>query len=248
MRVDGACILKTLASDWEECRISRSAETSNDAVLASPWALGLSPELKRRVARETVVRSIESGGFVCRKGEPASDWIGVMRGLVKVYGLNAEGKSTTFIGVPTGGWFGEGALLKNERRLYDAVALRPSEIAYVPRATFRLLSESSVGFNRFLLDQLNERLGQFVALVEHNRLVGPEARLANELAALFNSRLYPGLENELHISQEELAQLVGLSRQRVNRALKVLASAGLVTVAYERITVVDLGGLRKYAG
>jgi CRP-like cAMP-binding protein len=45
-----------------------------------------------------------------------------MRGLVKVYGLKVEGKSTTFIGVPAGVWFGEGALLKSERRLYDAVA------------------------------------------------------------------------------------------------------------------------------
>ena len=229
-------------------RPASSIETSKDAVLLAPWALGLTPELKRRVLRETVVRSLPSGGLVCRKGDPASDWIGVLRGLVKVYGHNAEGKSTTFIGVPSGGWFGEGALLKGERRLYDAIALRPSEIAYVPRNTFHLLIESNVDFNRFLLDQLNERLGQFVAIVEHDRLVGPEARLANELAALFNPRLYPGLENQLQISQEELAQLVGLSRQRVNRALKVLARAGLVTVAYERITIVDLAGLRKYAG
>jgi CRP-like cAMP-binding protein len=126
--------------------------------------------------------------------------------------------------------------------------VRPSEIAYVSRNTFRLLIESNVAFNRFLIDQLNQRLGQFVAMVEHNSLVGPEARLANELVALFNSRLYPGLESELNISQEELAQFVGLSRQRVNQALKVLARAGLVTVARERIAILDLPGLRKYAG
>jgi len=248
MRFAAACIVPTDRRRHGGDEISRSVNTTSDAVLASPWALGLPPELKRRVVCETVVRSVPSGGLVCRKGEPASDWIGVMRGLVKVYGLNADGKSTTLIGVPAGGWFGEGALLKSERRLYDAVALRPSELAYVPRETFRLLIESNVGFNRFLLDQLNERLGQFVAMVEHNRLVGPEARLANELAALFNARLYPGLENELQISQEELAQLVGLSRQRVNRALKVLARAGFITVAYGRINVIDLAGLRKYAG
>lgn len=134
MRMGATCIVATISMTQRK-RISRSLETNNEALLASPWAVGLPPELKRRVARETVVRSIPSGGLVCRKGEPATDWIGVMRGLVKVYGLNAEGKSTTFIGVPAGGWFGEGALLKSERRLYDAVALRPSEIAYVPRNT-----------------------------------------------------------------------------------------------------------------
>jgi CRP/FNR family transcriptional regulator, cyclic AMP receptor protein len=229
-------------------RIARASETIKEAVVASAWAAELPPELKRRVLRETVVRTLPTGGLVCRKGEPASEWIGVVRGLVKVYGINADGKSTTFIGVTTGGWFGEGALLKNERRLYDAITLRPSDIAYVPRSTFRLLLESSVAFNRFLLDQLNERLGQFVAMVEHNRLVGPEARLANELTALFNPRLYPEHGSELPISQDEIAQLVGLSRQRVNRALKVLARAGLVDVAYGRITVLDLDGLRRYAG
>jgi CRP-like cAMP-binding protein len=83
-------------------------------------------------------------------------------------------------------------------------------------------------------------------MVEHDRLLGPEARLAAELAALFNPVLYPGNRTSLRISQEELAQLVGLPRQRVNQALKRLEKAGLLQTEYGGITALDLDGLRTY--
>jgi CRP-like cAMP-binding protein len=116
----------------------------------------------------------------------------------------------------------------------------------MPRSTFMLLLDSSVSFNRFLLIQLNERLGQFVAIVEHDRLLGPDARLARELAALFNPLLYPGSGNTLPVSQEELAHLVGLSRQRVNQALRRLEEAGLVRLRYRGLTILDFEGLRRF--
>jgi CRP/FNR family cyclic AMP-dependent transcriptional regulator len=222
-------------------------DPSRELVLDAHWARALSPELRRQVLAESSVRLVSAGSFVCRKGDPAEHWIGIISGLVKVSSVSPEGKATTFIGVPSGGWFGEGTLLKNEAWPYDAVALRSSVVANVPRRTFFTLLERSVGFNRFLLVQLNERLGQFVAMVEHDRFLGPDARLAAELAALFNPVLYPGTQLTLLISQEELGQLVGLSRARVNRALHRLESNGLLDVDYGGITVKDVEKLRRYA-
>ena len=100
----------------------------------------------------------------------------------------------TFTGVPAGGWFGEGSLLKNELRKYDVMALRDTRVARMPRATFEWLLETSLPFNRFLLMQLNERLGQFIGLVENDRTLDIDTRVARCLAAMFNSHLYPGLE------------------------------------------------------
>ena len=224
---------------------SRNRVTTHSLLLKAPWIGNLSEEFRRRAIAETVVRVIPHGGYVCRKGRPADHWIGVLSGLVKVSSVSPRGKSVAFIGVPSGGWFGEGSLLKEELRRYDATVLRPSTIAYMPRSTIMLLLNSSVPFNRFILIQLNERLGQFVAMVEHDRLLNPEARLATELAAMFNPRLYPDMGPTIPISQEELGQLVGLSRQRVNQALNRLARAGLLKVAYGRLTVLDLQGLRE---
>ena len=75
-------------------------------------------------------------------------------------------------------------MLKSEPRRYDAIALRDSRIVFVPRNTFTLLLDGSVAFNRFILIQLNERLGHFIGMVEYDRSLGPNARLAKELAAL----------------------------------------------------------------
>jgi len=215
---------------------------------ATPWFGALPAALRQRVVTETILRPAAAGSLVCRKGEPIEHWIGVVDGLVKMANVSADGKPTSFTGIPSGGWFGEGSLLKDEPRRYDIVALRDSTIAYVPRTTFMALLDESVAFNRFLLVQLNERLGQFIGMVEHDRLLGPDARLARGLAGLFNPLLYPGIGPTLPISQEELGQLVGLSRQRVNRALKVLEERALLRIEYGAVTVLDLEGLRRFGG
>ena len=219
-----------------------------DLLEASHWARDLAPELRARVEADTLTRACPQGGLVCRKGEAVQHWIGVVDGLVKMASVSPDGKSMSFTGIASGGWFGEGSLLKDEPRRYDIVALRDSVIAYMPRATFMALLDRSPSFNRFLIMQLNERLGQFIALVEHDRLLGPDARVARCVAGLFNPVLYAGIGDALPVSQEELGQLVGLSRQRVNQALQVLERAGLLRIDYGGVTVLDLPGLRAFEG
>jgi CRP-like cAMP-binding protein len=154
----------------------------------------------------------------------------------------------TLTGIRPGGWFGEGSLLKDEPRRYDVIALRDSRVAYMPRATFNWLLDGSIAFNRFLLQQLNERLGQFIGTVEHERLLGVDARVARCIAQLFNPLLYPGSGRELKISQSEIGYLTGLSRQRANQALQTLEARGLIRVEYGGIAVADLDGLANYEG
>lgn len=217
-----------------------------ETVRGSIWARSLAPDQVERVLAETVERAVPAGGYVCRKGEPVTHWIGVAEGLVKLGTVSQEGKSATLTGVAAGGWFGEGSLLKTEPRRYDVVALRDSRVALMPRATFNWLLDSSIGFNRFLLIQLNERLAQFIAMLEYERLLDPDARVARCLSWLFNPHLYPGIGHRLAISQEEIGFLSGVSRQRVNQALQVLEKAGLLRIEYGGVTVLDVEGLRSY--
>ncbi|AJC22765.1 Crp/Fnr family transcriptional regulator [Pandoraea pulmonicola] len=212
----------------------------------SAWAQGLTPEQRERVVSEIQVRPVENGGYVCRKGDPTHAWFGVIEGLVKITTASASGKSVTFTGVPAGAWFGEGSVLKHEIRKYDVMALRDSVLAHMPIATFDWLLDTSIPFNRFLTLQLNERLGQFIAAVEHERLLDTDARVARSLSSMFNPNLYPSDDNTVQISQEELSYLAGVSRQRVNLALKVLEQAGLVKVDYGVLTILDLEGLREF--
>lgn len=220
----------------------------NEMLLASAWARELTAEQFQQVNEGIVVRTIPTGGFVCMKGEPVEYWMGVVDGLVKMASIWSTGKITSFTGLSAGGWFGEGSLLKNEARKYDVIALRESRVAYMNRITFQWLCDNSIHFNRFLIVQLNERLGQFIAMMEHERLLDPDARLARCLASLFNPVLYPESNLELKISQEEVGLLAGISRQRVNQALRKLEEAGLLHIDYGSITILDLAGLRRFGG
>ena len=99
------------------------------------WTQNLSPAELQRVTSEMIERKVSAGGYMCRKGEPVESLIGVIDGLVKMCNLSAEGKLTTLTGVPPGGWFGEGSLLKDQSRKTDILALRDSRIAYLPHAS-----------------------------------------------------------------------------------------------------------------
>jgi CRP-like cAMP-binding protein len=220
--------------------------TIESVIAQAPWFAAVDSSMHPRLLQECRVRHFGGGTVIQRKGEPSDSWLGVIDGLVKVSAEGSGGKSMTFMGVPSGGWFGEGSLLKRELRRYDVVALRDSLICWVPRSTFDWLLENSIPFNRYLLMQINERLGQFIGLVEHERLLSPDARVARCLADLLNPTLYPSAGNRIIISQEEVGYLSGVSRQRANQALKVLEEADLVNVEYGAITVLSLDGLKRF--
>lgn len=223
-----------------------TTEPLEEALQATRWGTLLTGEQLARVAAESAESLAGPGAYVCRKGEAVDCWLGILEGLVKMVTSTSDGRTSTFTGIPAGGWFGEGSLLKTEPRRYDVVALRATRVVRVPRRTFEWLLNTSIPFNRFLLVQLNERLGQFIGMLETQRLHGPDVRVARCVAQLFNPILYPGIDRKLEVSQEEIGYLSGISRQRVNQALRTLQHARLLRVEYGAIVIEDLEGLRNY--
>src|SRR5574337_1643447 len=211
-----------------------------------PWLALLQPAERERAVTALVVSEAQAGDYVCRLGRPVTYWFGVVEGLLKMSADNADGLNMTLAGLPPGGWFGEGTSIKREPYRYNIQALRKSVVAGLPVDTFHWLLDHSIGFNRFVMGQLNERLAQFIAAREIDRLGSPDARVARILAALFHPVLYPGVGQVLRITQQELAWLVGLSRQRVNEALQALQAAQVVRIEYGGVRVIDLAGLRRF--
>jgi CRP-like cAMP-binding protein len=213
-----------------------------------PWLKVLSDDDRDRAARAIVVANADAGDVVCRFGRQPTFWFGVIAGLLKMSNDSRSAAPITFIGVPPGAWFGEGTLLKREPYRYNIEALRRSTVAGLPIETFHELLDRSIPFNRFLMNQLNERLGQFIAARETDRQTHPDVRVARSLAGLFHPVLYPGVGDLLRITQQELAYLVGLSRQRVNEALGTLQELQMIRVEYGGVRVLDLRGLRGLRG
>lgn len=211
-----------------------------------PWLRLLSHKEREHTLPRIVVGDAETGDAVCRIGRDPTYWFGVVDGLLKMNIDTDKGDSLTFTGVSRGGWFGEGTALKREPYRYNVNALRPSVVAGLPIDSFHALLSESIGFNRFIMNQLNERLGQFIAAREIDRINNPDLRVARNLAALVNPVLFPGVGEVLDITQQELGYLVGLSRQRVNVALKRLEEAQWIRVSYGGIRVLNLPALRSH--
>jgi len=209
-----------------------------------PWFGLLKENERNRIESQLVVSDPMPGDYVCRMGRQATYWFGVVEGLLKMSADSASGRTITFTGVPPGGWFGEGTAIKRETYRYNIMALRRSVVAGLPIDTFHWLLDNSIGFNRFVMNQLNERLAQFIEAREIDRSNDPDVRVARNLAALFNPTLFPGVGEMLRITQQELAYLVGLSRQRVNVALNRLEEQGAIRIEYGGMRVLNLAALR----
>jgi len=234
------------------CRVPdncpKTAISLEQMLRRTTWAQSLSVDDLARAQEGTSERLVATGGYLCSKGEPVDYWYGIIEGLAKMSSDWVTGKTASFTGIAAGGWFGEGSMLKSEPRRYDVVALRDTRVACMRRETFHWLLDHSIAFNRFIINQLNERLGLFIGLLESERLLDVDARVARTMAALFHPVLQPGMESRIAISQEEVGYLAGVSRQRVNRALRALEDAGFLTTEYGGVTVLDLDGLRRFGG
>ncbi len=206
----------------------------------------LSDAQRHRVDDDVVERSVPAGARICVNGAQIEYWFGVVDGMAKIENASADGRTTTLLCAGPGSWLGEGSVVKGGAWPYDTVALADTNFALMPRSTFEWLLDSSLGFNRFLIDHLNARLGQFIQRCEYLRLHRTAQHFAHCLAEMFDPVLYPGTTAHLSISQEEAAHLAGVSRPTANRALHELEQAGHVRVEYGAISVLDIDGLRRF--
>lgn len=217
-------------------------------VRRSPWALALSPDELDVVLADVIQREVPAGQFVARSGDVVEHWMGLVDGYAKMSVSSQDGRLSTLTGVGPGVWFGEGSLFKREKRRYDVIALRASRVALLPRRTFDWLRRTSFPFNHYLQDLLNARLSLFIGTLEHDRLDDTDARVAHGLASLFNADLYPTMPRRVSLGQHEIGLLANVSRQRVNVALQRLQDLGLVQIEKGGVVVLDVEGLKDFAG
>jgi CRP/FNR family transcriptional regulator, cyclic AMP receptor protein len=212
------------------------------------WSADLTDEERERARKGISEKTYGKGAYICHQGDRFDNWAGVVSGLVKLATVSDLGKQVSLAGLTNGAWFGEGSLLKSEARRYDIVALRETRLMMMDTTTFFWLLEYSVGFNRYLVRQFNERLGQFIGQVENDRMLDATGRVARTLASLFNPKTNPSVGKQIAITQEEVGLLSGLSRQVTNQSLKVLETRGVLVVERGGIAIKDWRDLLSVNG
>ena len=216
-----------------------------DLLNKTSWVQSLPSAVRERVITDVYESFHDAKEVVARKGDFAQTWMGVGDGFLKASSVVRSGKVVMFSGLPAGAWFGEGSVIRRTVRQYDVIAMRRSRVLHLPRATFRWLLDTDIDFNHFIIDHLNARLGQFMAMTETDRMTDPVVRVARAIAGLYDPVIHPGLGPLLQVSQEELGELAGLTRQSANAALKALQTLGLVRKEYGGLLVINLEELRN---
>jgi CRP/FNR family cyclic AMP-dependent transcriptional regulator len=210
-------------------------------IATQPWYASLPAEMQARLHAEVFAVQGSKGEVMMPAGSAVDGWHAVLSGLVMLQSPQNCRRSSAFIGVPDGEWFGEGSALKPEPRRYHVVALRPTSLLCLPLPLFSALRESSMSFNQFLVQHLNMRLGQAMTIIDAGRTQSTDHRVA-----LYLSRLFWRSTRRLNLTQEELGQLAGLSRQTVNKVLRTLEEMGIVSLAFGRVAIVDDEALNAY--
>lgn len=197
-----------------------------EAINSGRWFSTLSPSLRHDILRCAYVKRYKDGELITARGEPPEQWIACARGAVRVSSTTISGKQITLTYVEPGIWFGDVAFFDGDRRTHDAYAHGDSTILCVAKADFKKILALHVELYEALLRLHARRIRQLYGLVEDLNTLPLRARLAKQLLHLVHSYGVPSLSDGhemrigLQLAQEELAQLLGASRQRVNQELK----------------------------
>ena len=212
------------------------------SIEAGSWFSKLSPALRDGILSRAVVRRLADGAILSARGSPAEDWCGVARGAVRVSSVSLAGKQVTLTYVEPGTWFGDIALFDGMPRTHDAHAHGETTVLGVRRADFRELLSQHVELYDALLRLNCRRLRLLFDTVEDLNTLPLAARLAKQILLLARSYgVAEGTEIRigLQLAQEDIAQLLGASRQRVNQELKGFERDGAVRIEPTRLVVLS---------
>ncbi len=187
--------------------------------------------------------------MIAARGDPPEVWIACAKGAVRVSSTSVSGKQITLTYVEPGIWFGDVAIFDGDRRTHDCYAHGETTILNVAKADFKKILSQHAEFYEALLRLQSRRIRQLYGLVEDLNTLPLRARLAKQLNHLVRSYGAPSLSDakairiSLQLAQEELAQLLGASRQRVNQELKQMEREQIIRIEPGGLLVLDREGL-----
>ena len=221
------------------------------AINSGRWFSSLSPSLKHDILRCAYVKRYKDGDLITARGEPPEEWIACAKGAIRVSSTSISGKQITLTYVEPGIWFGDVSIFDGDRRTHDAYAHGDTTILCVAKADFKKILAMHVELYEAMLRLHARRIRQLYGLVEDLNTLPLRARLAKQIGHLIRSYGVPSLSSHdewritLQLAQEELAQLLGASRQRVNQELKTMEREGVIRVEPGGLVVCDRYALQR---
>ena len=222
-----------------------------EAINSGRWFSSLSPSLRHDILRCAYVKRLKDGDLISARGDPPEEWMACAKGAVRVSSTSLSGKQITFTYVEPGIWFGDVAILDGDTRTHDVYAHGETTILCVAKADFQKILATHVELYDAMLRLQARRIRQLFGLVEDLNTLPLRSRLAKQLLHLARSYGVPSLHHGsetrigLHLAQEELAQLLGASRQRVNQELKAMEREEILRIEPGGLVICDREALLR---
>jgi CRP/FNR family cyclic AMP-dependent transcriptional regulator len=196
----------------------------------------------------TWVEQYPAGREIFGKGSPGQSVMAVLRGSIKISSLSSDGKEIVFRIITGGEIFGEIAALDGEERSADAAAMTDCELLVLNRRDFLRMLEKRADLCMIMLRILSRKLRQTSEQVEDIMFRHLESRVAKALLQLAESVGVHGLQSKsvrLHVSQRELGNMAGGSRESINKILQDWHRQRLIDLGKASILIHDIDALSR---
>ncbi len=226
----------------EEMRAGWSAIVASGA-----WFASLPADLQAFLLQNAQYKSLANGQRLFGRGDAPDGIYCLVGGAVRIAGLTPAGQEALLVVLEPPQWFGEIALFDQEPRTHDAWAETDCTLAHVPQQALQSLLVEHPQFWQHLGRLLTQKLRSVFIGLEDTALLPPTPRVVRRLAIMatgygtFKDRS----KRVLKVSQQQLGQMLSLSRQTVNQALGELEAAGAIRRNRGAIEIIDwlkLGG------
>jgi CRP-like cAMP-binding protein len=214
----------------------------------NPWLQGLSPSTVAILAAKAIVRRLARGELWVSRSERAAGIAVIVEGGLRSTTFTAEGKEYVFSIMKAGDIWGLVSTIDGIHNANDVYAHGETTILTIDRRTTLATVESCPDFGRCLMELLCYRLRMANTVLEDRALKPIEVRLARLLLSLRGNGDAARNADELHVTQEMLAKILGCTRPTVNKKLLQLEREKVIEVSYGRIHLKDLARIVKLSG
>jgi CRP/FNR family cyclic AMP-dependent transcriptional regulator len=228
-----------------------TGDRATDLLTRSELFRDLDPEVLHALSDRAVTRSYRKGERVFHQGDPGDAMYVVVEGLVKVVVLSEGGEEMVLVTLGPAQSFGELALIDGRPRSAGAEVVEPTTLLVITRralldalAQHPGIAEKLLGSLGSVIRRLTEQTADLVFLDLHGRV----AKLLLGFAEDQGKQGEEGILLDLHLTQSELAAMVGGSRQSVNQILHGFAGRGYLELRGRTVVLKDMGRLRRRAG
>lgn len=215
---------------------------------ANPWFASLPAAEQAAMLALAEPVAVPRGGVLYRKNEPGCSFYGLVRGVVKISSVGADGREGILALIEAGNWFSESTLLDGLPNPYDATALEPLELLVIsPEGFAQLMQRLPFVVAVARLEAL--RLRAVFGMVEDTMVRDMGARVARRLLVLAHgdATMAPQARARVLVSQDALAMMLGVTRQTLWKELRVLVEGGVLALGYGRIDILDVPALTRRA-